>query len=855
MRTPEILAPAGDAEALHAALEAGADTVYFGLDDGFNARARAANFPLAGLPDLVARIHGVGARAYLTMNTVVFEAELVTVEPLLRAAARSGIDALIVQDPGLALLARAVCPDLRLHASTQMTLSSPEAARFAEGLGFVRLVAPRELSVEEIRTLVRGTPLEVEVFVLGALCVSFSGQCLSSEAWGGRSANRGHCAQACRLPYEAVVDGQTRPSAEARYLLSPRDLAGFRAVPHLVESGVHALKIEGRQKGPVYVHTATRSLRRWVDAVVRGLTPQDEQQLAQDMRDLGLAYSRGFGDGFLAGVDHQSLVEGRAPRHRGILLGRVAEIRGDTVRVTPLPPQPDPAAGQVQGPLPAFGGSTRAATGPAQASLELRPGMGVLFDQGRPEEAEEGGPVFAVRHLGPDLLLTFGRPGPNLARIRPGDRVRVTGDPELQSRVQHALKVEPAGRIPVTLRVSGACGHPLQVEASARGRSVRACSSTPLALARGRALDPETLREKLGSFGGTPYRLQDLLTEELQPGLFLPLSELKPLRRELVESLRQERPRRLVEEPQLPVLKAALRQQLTALPCAAPLVVPLCRTPEHLEAALACGCPEVELDWMELAGLGQAVQRARQAGLRVGLATVRVQKPGEEGYDRRLGALEPDSVLVRHWGAVMHFSSQVDRPVLHGDTSLNVTNSLTACHLLGLGLETCTAAHDLDENQLLALLEATPAGRIAVTVHHHIPTFHTQHCTYARVLSQGRDHRTCGRPCEKHTLSLRDRLGHEHPVLVDVECRNTVFNATAQSAAFLVPRLLAAGVRRLRVEFVREDRAEAQRVLEAYLDLVAGSLSPDELVRRVGVHEQFGVTRGTMQVGHAGTDL
>ncbi len=479
MRIPEILAPAGDAESLHVALEAGADTVYFGLDDGFNARARAANFPVEDLPDLVARIHGTGARAYLTMNTVVFEAELQTVEPLLRAAARSGIDALIVQDPVLALLARAVCPDLRLHASTQMTISSPEAARFAEGLGFARLVAPRELSVEEVRRLVQGTSLEVEVFVLGALCVSFSGQCLSSEAWGGRSANRGHCAQACRLPYEAVVDGQTWPTGEARYLLSPRDLAGFRAVPHLIESGVHALKIEGRQKGPVYVHTATRSLRGWVDAVARGLTPQDERRLAEDMRDLGLAYSRGFGDGFLAGVDHQSLVEGRAPRHRGILLGRVAEIRGDTVRVTALPPAADRAAGQVQCPLPALGGSTSAATGPAQAPLELRPGMGVLFDQGRPEEPEEGGPVFAVRRLGPDLLLSFGRPGPNLGRVRPGDRVRVTGDPELQSRVQHSLKVEPAGRIPVTLKVSGGCGQPLGAGLGPRPVGTRAQCHSP----------------------------------------------------------------------------------------------------------------------------------------------------------------------------------------------------------------------------------------------------------------------------------------------------------------------------------------------------------------------------------------
>ena len=849
MRIPEILAPAGDAEALHVALEAGADSVYFGLDDGFNARARATNFPVDRLPELVARVHRSGARAYLTLNTVVFEGELPVVEPLLRAAARAGVDALIVQDPGLALLARAICPDLPLHASTQMTLSSPESARFAESLGMKRLVAPRELSVEEIRQLVRGTPLEVEVFVVGALCMAWSGQCLSSEAWGGRSANRGQCAQACRLPYELIVDGVPHPTGDAAYLLSPKDLAGFRAVQHLVESGVHTFKIEGRQKSPAYVHTATETLRRWVDAVARGTSPEDERRLAEDMRDLSLAYSRGFGDGFLAGSDHQTLVDGRAPKHRGILLGQVAEIRGDTVRVRPPHREPGPALGAVTCPLPALGGSPEAATGPAPAPLEPRAGMGVVFDAGRPDQPEEGGPLFAVARRGPDLLLTFGRPGPDLGRVRPGDRVWATGDPELQARVQHSLRVEPAGRIPVTLRVRGRAGEPLEVEASARGRSGTARSTTPLARARGRALDEATLREKLGSFGGTPYRLEALEASGLEEGLFLPLSELKPLRRELAELLDRVPPRRIADEPRYEVLREELRARIDGPAPSDPAeLVPLCRTPDHLEAAIAAGVPEVELDWMEFVGLGQAVARARAAGLRVGIATVRVQKPGEEVYDRRIEALQPDSVLVRHWAGAMHFSGRSGGPRVHGDFSLNVTNSLTACHLLGLGLETFTAAHDLDERQLLALLDQVPAWRMAVTLHHHIPTFHTQHCVYAHLLSQGRDYRTCGRPCEEHRVSLRDRVGKEHPVLVDVECRNTVFNAAAQSAAFLVPRLVERGVRRLRIEFVRESRAEADRVLQGYRDLLAGRIGAAELTRAIGVHEQFGVTRGTMQV-------
>lgn len=245
---PEVLAPAGDHQALLAALWAGADSVYFGLADGFNARARAGNFQSADLAATVALIHRAGAKAYLTLNTLIFEPELAAVERAIRSAAEAGVDALIVQDPAVALLARALCPALEVHASTQMTVSSAEGARFARSLGATRIVVPRELSLAEIARLRAETELELEVFIHGALCVSWSGQCLTSQAWGGRSANRGECAQSCRMPYELVVDGARRDLGDVRYLLSPKDLAGLRAVEELAALGVHGLKIEGRQK-------------------------------------------------------------------------------------------------------------------------------------------------------------------------------------------------------------------------------------------------------------------------------------------------------------------------------------------------------------------------------------------------------------------------------------------------------------------------------------------------------------------------------------------------------------------------------------------------------------------------------
>jgi len=857
-RRPEILAPAGDLESLRAALASGADAVYFGLDEGFNARARANNFSVDTLAETMALVHRAGARAYLTLNTLIFEPELPGVETLLRSIARAGVDALIVQDPAITLLARAVCPQLELHASTQMTVSSAEGIRFARALGVTRVVVPRELSTPEIRRLASQSDMELEVFIHGALCMSWSGQCLTSEAWGGRSANRGQCAQSCRLPYDLVVDGQTRDLGDVRYLLSPKDLAGVRAVPELVDIGVHSLKIEGRLKGPQYVTTTVQGYKRWVDGVVAG--KPDEAQLARDLADMSLTYSRGVSNGFLGGSDHQTLVEGRFPKHRGLFLGRVRSVSGKEVLVTPEErpwtgalglgeERPEGPSGQVSASLQGE---------PTPASVEPRPGMGVVFDASAPEDKHEpGGPIFRVERRGSGWVLGFGHPGPDLGRVAPGQRVWLNSDPALVRRTEALLaQGEPEGRVPLTLKVSGAEGTPLRVHASAWGHEASAESPTPLTVSKGKGLDEALLRDKLGACGGTPFTLANLDVSALPSGLHLPVSELKALRRDVVAGLlpQLERgPRRTVtNEPVLTPVRAALLSRVPEAPTeAAPRLLPLCRNDAQLDAVLASGLREVELDWMELVGLQRAVERARAAGLRVTIATLRVQKPGEEGYDTRMDKLRPDAVLVRHWGAMMHFLERPasgSRPVLHGDFSLNVTNSLTAAHLLGLGLDTLTFSHDLDEAQLFSLLAEAPAHRFTVALHHHISTYHTEHCVYSHTLSNGRDYKSCGRPCEKHQVSLRDRIGLEHPVIVDVGCRNTVFNAQAQSAASLVPRLLERGVRRFRVEFVRESREEAARVLAAYQELLAGRCTPAEAVRRAAVHEQFGVTRGTMKV-------
>src|SRR5919199_2342559 len=276
---PELLAPAGHWDCAKAAVENGADAIYFGLDR-FNARMRAQNITESELPQLMAFLHHRGVKGYVTLNTLVFPRELVEAEQYLRTIIAAGVDAVIVQDVGICRLIRHLSPDFPIHASTQMTITSATGVEFAKSLGCQLVVLARECSLKEINKIQqqireRDASLPLEVFVHGALCVAYSGQCLTSEALGGRSANRGECAQACRMPYELVADGKLVALEGRKYLLSPQDLAGVEVLPELVRAGVSSLKIEGRLKTPEYVANVTRVYRQALDRVMADLVKDE----------------------------------------------------------------------------------------------------------------------------------------------------------------------------------------------------------------------------------------------------------------------------------------------------------------------------------------------------------------------------------------------------------------------------------------------------------------------------------------------------------------------------------------------------------------------------------------------------
>ena len=698
----------------------------------------------------------------------------------------------------------------------------------------------------------------MEVFVHGALCVAYSGQCLTSESLGGRSANRGECAQACRLPYDLICDGQPVPLGDRRYLLSPQDLSGLSVLPELVRAGVASLKIEGRLKSPEYVASITRIYRQALDEC--GARNAEREGAASERPaaaphsapgtpnyDLEMAFSRGLFTGWLGGVNNQALVHARFGKKRGVFLGEVTRVEDRQVAL------------KLQAPL--------------------KPGDGLVFDAGKPEQEEQGGRVYHVNARGGETWVSFGEGAVDFRRVHPGDKVWKTSDPELERRVRQSFAGDqPHFLRPVNLTVSGAAGQPLSLALhDEQGHEVRLDSAMPLATAEKQPLTTARLREQLGRLGGSPFRLGEL-ENQLPADVMLPVSELNRLRREAVaklENLRTEPPRWRLAPPTAsqPADSATTAdgkdsspQSVAVLesagnPPSAPQLIALVRNLPQLEAALRCGVRAIYCEFEDPKKYREAVRQFRACQLagqgcgetappeavrepwEIFVAPPRIFKTGEDWILEQVRSSQADGCLVRNYDHLARFADT--RRI--GDYTLNVANHLTADYFLNrFGLERVTASYDLNLQQLEALVQAAPAGRVEVTLHQHMPMFHMEHCVFCAFLTQGTDYTNCGRPCDRHELRLRDRVGAQHPVKADAGCRNTVFNSQAQTGAEHAGRLIALGVRHFRLEFLDEAPEQVTRTIARYRQLLRGEITGAALWKELRLQNQLGVTRGQM---------
>jgi len=817
---PELLAPAGNWDCARAAVATGADAIYFGLS-AFNARMRAENFTTADLPELADFLHRNGVKGYVTMNTLIFTGELAEAETQLRAIQESGMDGVIIQDLGLAKLTRLVAPDVEVRGSTQMTITSPEGLAFVEDqIGLGCAVLARELSLREITRFAKSSPtgqseVPLEVFVHGALCVAYSGQCLTSESLGQRSANRGECAQACRMPYQLVVDGVDRDLGDQRYLLSPQDLAAVDLLPDLIDAGVSSFKIEGRLKSPEYVAAVTGVYRKAIDSHL-GLT--EEAVDKTDRYALEMTFSRGLSTGWLEGSDHPKLTHGRFGKKRGAHLGTIRATGSDWIEVDL-----------------------------ADTELPLKAGDGIVIATGVNTDHEPGGRIWQVD--GNRLSFERGRiPTSDLAI---GADIWKTDDPHLNKQIRKSWQNAPEATASATidLKVHGEADSPLVVEVVDHS-GVSAESDIDLQAAKTRPLDQETLVSKLGRLGGTGWELGSVEVH-LKGDVMLPVSALNRIRRDLVEQLGDPAsgtefpPRVQVEATHTDLLPKPEKQSSES----ATLHV-LCRTPEQIDAALEVRADRIYVDFEDVRRMSDAVEQVRShaSPVPVFLATPRIQKSGEAGLFRLLERAEPDGILVRNLGGLEHFRHGDHGLELAGDFSLNVANPLTARLFKEAGLGSLAISHDLNAEQVLALISGAPPQWFEFVVHHHMPMFHMEHCTFCAFLSDGRNYLDCGRPCDNHKVQLRDRVGQLHTLKADVGCRNTLFNGRAQTGAAFLPTFRKAGLQQFRLELLDQDKATSLTLLESYHQVLRGIASPEHLSDRVNALEMVGVVKGTLEM-------
>ncbi|MBY0516663.1 MAG: DUF3656 domain-containing protein [Bacteriovoracaceae bacterium] len=802
MKFPELLLPVGNQSMALAAIHGGGDAIYLGVP-GFNARGRTQDFSIQELKELIDLCHLYGVKVHLAFNVLIFENELSIAKTLLEEILPLGPDAFIVQDVGLIKLIRLMAPEMRIHGSTQMTITNDEAIRLIEDLNIQRFVLGRENSLEEMKTIRLGTNRELEVFVHGALCVAYSGQCFTSESLGGRSANRGQCAQSCRLGYELFVDGEKRDLGDKKYLVSPQDLCAIEEVPELMKIGIDSFKVEGRLKGVEYV---AKSAQSYQSAIHGNLNPDAKKEMA-------ISYGRGFFNGWYDGVNHQKLVEGSFSSHRGHEVGKVSKLTKNSVII--------------------------------ETSDEIRAGQGLFFAI---HSLEIGAKVFQVKKISADksevtLLAPF-----DYQKLKIGMRTWINSDDKIAGEVKKLMTDRQVmKRIPIDMELNLELNKPAQLKLTdPEGRSAIVMGAVGVAAQK--MVDEKVLWDELSALGSTAFILKNKKFSGV--GVYLSQKDLKNLRREGIEELTK---LRLLREVRVNVADIPLWDKSTQKQQASLNV--LLREKQQVEDLLLLdekskrNIGTVFLDFEFGKDYQSSVDLLRSSNLKVGICTTRILKPKEYYNLNTIVRLKPDAIMVRNLGALGYLKDKgID---LHGDFSLNVTNHLTAEYLISKGLKSVCASYDLNQTQLHDLARNVPYGFLEVTLHQYMPEFHMEHCVFAAFMSKGSSFKDCGKPCEKHNVEMKDAYGNMHFLKADQECRNTMYRGSAQSAAFLVNQ---EEIALWRFEALNELGDVLRLKVKSYLELISQEKNLEQVIQDVGSSEKYGVTEGQMSVERAWKD-
>lgn len=801
----ELLAPAGSWEALEAAVNAGADAVYMG-GKFFGARAYASNFDKEEMAKAVYFAHMHHVRIYITVNTLVDDSELEELADYLMFLNNVGVDGIIVQDLGVIRLARKIVPELPLHASTQMTITNSSGVDFAVAAGMERSVLARELSLKEIEAACsRGT--EIETFIHGALCVCYSGQCLMSSLIGGRSGNRGRCAQPCRLPYRLLNskgDDMLEGKDAGQYLLSPKDMNTLEILPQLIESGVVSYKIEGRMKRPEYVAIVVDAYRRAMDSYLAG----DYSVPAEDFANIEQIFNRDFTTAYMVNRPGREMMSDRRPNNRGVLVGRVLK----------LDKQRNKAVIKLDKELHLGDG------------LEFWVTVGGRVGTTVTEMLSKGESVSSAAS-GEQVTIDVPK------GVRLNDRVFRTLDSKLMSYAQQFFGPDAKKRIAVDAVVTAHIGQPMTVTLTDEDGNI-GYGETDFIVeeARKRALDYAVVHKQLDRMGTTEYFLNSL-NVELDDNVMVPMSEMNEARRMACEALDAAR-----LEAFAPARKPVHKHNESFVPNAkkrthdGAVLTVHCDSLGKVNAALQAGAERILFggDCFTHISLSdedyrKATNMVRKAGRQLAFATPRIVKEAQLKYFERLFALwselEPDFVYISNNGLWSIAVKHGLKPV--ADMSLNIFNYQSLEFWKEQGAVGAVISSEMTIGQVEHLASVSPVP-IECMIQGRLEMMVSEYCVGGSFL--GDLHKgACKFNCSE-SLFLEDRKDAKFPIATDQFCRMHVLNAHELSMTANVQLMAEIGVSSLRIDGRNYDEQRLGELITMYKKILGGAVeAPDNL--------------------------
>ena len=772
---PELLSPAGSMDSLKAAVNSGCDAVYLGGKQ-FSARQYAGNFDLEELESACDYCHLRGVKVYVTVNTVYKDEELKDFLSYIRKLYEMGVDALIMQDAGAAKLVKEHFPDFSLHASTQMTCNSLADVKYWEGQGFDKIVLSRELSIDEIKNITENVDAEIETFVHGALCVCYSGQCIMSSILGGRSGNRGRCAQTCRLPYTLYRGYE---NMEEGYLLSPKDVMTIELLPELIEAGIASLKIEGRMKSPEYVAGVTGIYRKYIDLYFAD--PENYEVDREDIKALHQLFNRGgFTEGYYAAFGGRDMMSIERPKPWGLKVGIVDKYLPQHKKVTIRTREP------------------------------LVPGDGLeIWTQ---EEPHVGTNVSKHSKAGEVITITME------GEINKNDVVYRTFGKAIHDALKKSYEKDTR-KLPISGMLRAKEGEPLSLQLWDNGGNSVFVSGAVVEAAGSSPMLPMKLRELVNKMGATPFVLENLETE-IDQYIFVSVSEVNRVRREACEALEAAIIRKSKRKAAAQVAYEAdekqpirLRKKLTALVMNLGQLEAVLKAKGIVRVYYECAA-ELEKN------LDQIIEMCRKAGVSLYVALPRVAREWnaekEQPMIHRLMESEIDGFLVRSAGQFDQVKDSGKRIVI--DYNLNAMNRQTVKYWKERGAENVCLSVEAN------LQEINRMGDMdcEMVVYGYLPLMKTQQCPIGNYVGGKDGHKYCTERNNEDLYFLRDRKGIKFPLLTDCErCVCTILNGKPLFTLKFYDEILESTTGYVRLDFTKEGSGRTEKIARAYGEMTA----------------------------------